>query len=134
MQGRCLCGGVRFEVEPVTYRGIQVCHCGQCRRWGAGPYMAVTAGGETRIVEGDTLAWYRSSTHGERGFCTRCGSVLFWRQPGAATGWEVSVNALDAEHDLDIEEHIWIEDKPGWYDFADDAPRRTAADILGEDR
>ena len=36
MKGQCLCGAVRFEVEPATYRGIQVCHCGKCRRCSSG--------------------------------------------------------------------------------------------------
>ena len=132
MDGQCLCGAVRFEVEPATCRGIQVCHCGKCRRWSSGPYMAVTAATPVRVPEDAPLAWYRSSTHGERGFCRSCGSTLFWRQPGQALNWEVSVNALADGHGLDIAEHIWIEDKPDGYDFADDAPRRTAANVIGD--
>lgn len=29
-----------------------------------------------------------------------------------------------------IEEHIFIDRKPPWYDFADDAPRLTAAEFM----
>jgi hypothetical protein len=27
-------------------------------------------------------------------------------------------------------EHIWIDDKPDWYDFADNTPRKTAAQAM----
>jgi hypothetical protein len=35
-------------------------------------------------------------------------------------------------HGQEIVEHIWIDDKPDFYDFADDAPRKTAAECLAE--
>ena len=42
------------------------------------------------------------------------------------------INALDGAHGQTISAHIWIDDKPGWYNFADDAPRKTAAQCLAE--
>lgn len=80
----------------------------------------------------DTLSWYRSSDKGERGFCARCGSTLFWRSPGAV-GISVSANALGDDHGLALTQHIWVDDQPDWYAFADDRPRRTAAQCLGQD-
>ena len=42
MTGRCLCGGVKFELDPPL-REILVCHCSLCRRAGtlAGAYTEV---------------------------------------------------------------------------------------------
>jgi hypothetical protein len=83
------------------------------------------------LTKSDGLAWYASSDHSERGFCGHCGSTLFWRRSGAKRDWAVSVGTLENGHGQRIAEHIWVDDKPGFYDFADDAPRLTAAECLG---
>jgi hypothetical protein len=129
MNGQCLCGAVRFHGEPDTERGVIVCHCGQCRRWaGGGPLMSIRFKGGLSLDADETLVWYRSSEHGERGFCSRCGSSLFWRAPGQGTNASASLGTLPEDHGLEIACHIWVEDKPGWYDFADDKPRWTEAE------
>lgn len=131
--GSCLCGAVAFSGHVAEDTGVFVCHCGQCRRWSAGPLMVTRFEDGVEVAPGAPLAWYASSEHGERGFCTRCGTTLFWREPGAERHWEVSVNALGDDHGLSLAAHIWVDFQPGWYDFADDAPRRTSAEILAED-
>ena len=129
MNGQCLCGAVRFHGEPDTDRGVSVCHCGQCRRWGGGgPFIAVRFQGGLSFDADEALVWVRSSDHGERGFCAQCGSSLFWRAPGAGNDASASVATLPEDHGLTIAHHIWVEDKPGWYDFADDRPRWTEAE------
>lgn len=130
--GSCLCGAVRFHGTPVQASGIKACHCGQCRRWGGGgPFMPVHFEGGVTFDEDAALTWYKSSDYGERGFCRVCGSSLFWRQPGAGNDVAINASTLLEDHGLALTEHIWIEDKPGWYEFADDCPRLTAADVLG---
>lgn len=130
MQGRCLCGAVRFSGAPVPARGISVCHCAMCRIWGGGPYFAIRFTDGVTVQDGEALVWFASSTEGERGFCGRCGSSLFWRDPGNPRDWAVNVHTLGDGHGETIRSHIWIEDKPGFYDFADDAPRLTAAQAM----
>ena len=129
VQGQCLCGAVRFRGDLPEGTGVTVCHCGFCRK--TGPFMGVTLPGGVTAADGAPLAWYRSSETGERGFCGRCGTSLFWRAPGAVAT-EVSVMALEPDPGLAVAEHIWIEDKPAFYDFADDAPRKTAAMAMAE--
>jgi len=130
VKGRCLCGAVQFTGTPVPGRGISVCHCGQCRRWAGGPFFAVRMQGGITLTQEVGLIWFRSSDHGERGFCDRCGSSLFWRKPGSGLDVAVSVGALVDGHREQIASHIWIEDKPDFYDFADDAPRLTAEQAM----
>lgn len=125
-QGACLCGAVRFAGELDAGHGIHVCHCGLCRRWSAGPFMGALVAGPLTLT-GAAPVWFQSSDHGERGHCPICGTTLFWRSPGAEASWAVNVHALDPGHGLTINEHIWFDDKPDFYDFADDRPRLTAA-------
>ena len=129
--GQCLCGAVRFTGTPTAARSISVCHCGQCRRWATGPVFACRMEGGVTLTKDEGLTWFASSSEGERGFCRHCGTSLFWRQPGTGLDCAVSVGALDPGHGLSIASHIWIEDKPDFYDFADDAPRLTAAEARG---
>lgn len=129
MNGHCLCGAVRFSGGPVS-RGVDICHCGMCRRWSSGPLMALHLAGGVTVAEGSPLAWFKSSDHGERGFCTVCGTGLFWRSPGGSNDWAVNAHALETAEGLEVTEHIWVDDKPDFYEFADRAPRLTAADWL----
>jgi len=130
-QGRCLCGAVRFEVAPPAEVGA--CHCGMCRRWGGGgPLLGGIATAAVNITVGDALRWYASSSWGERGFCGACGSSLFWRQKGALDGWLVCIAALADADAPRLDQHIFIDDKPAYYDFAGDAPRLTGAEFTAK--
>ncbi len=128
----CLCGAVRFEI-PVPQAKFNVCHCGMCRRWAAGPFFAVHCPAQANFTEDSGLTWYRSSKWGERGFCGRCGTSLFWRlanDPAAMLA--VSAEAFDDADDLRLDRHIYADAKPARYAFADDRPRLTEAQCLAE--
>ena len=135
--GRCLCGAVRFEVARMP-REIGACHCGMCRRWsGGGPLLGGISDAPVAITVGEALQWYAASSWGERGFCFECGGSLFWRQKGAAAGWLVCIAALPDSADAaagestapQLAQHIFIDDKPAYYAFADAAPRLTGAEF-----
>lgn len=131
--GGCLCGAVRFEVR-VPSPIYSICHCGMCRRWGAGPLMSLHVDGSPAFTAGDELVtWYRGSAWGERGFCATCGSSLFWRlaeQPDTLT--VVAVDALDDASDFTLHRHIYVDAQPARYAFGDDRPRLTEAEVLAE--
>ena len=46
--------------------------------------------------------------------------------------WGVSAGALDDEKNLTVEKHIYIDDKPDFYDFVDGAREQFMANILAE--
>ena len=122
--GGCLCGGVRFQVHGPL-RAVVACHCTQCRRT-SGHFVAATAAQRKDLVltESTTLGWYRSSATAERGFCSRCGASLFWRQTGADSDWtSIMAGTLDAPTGLKIEAHIFTADKSDYYEIGDDAPQ-----------
>ena len=76
------------------------------------------------------LVWHASSDWAERGFCRRCGTSLFWRLTGEPSDWIVNLHALGDDHGLTIDEHIWVDQKPSCYDFADATPRLTEAEFM----
>lgn len=130
--GGCLCGAVRFEVS-VPEPKYSVCHCGMCRKWSAGPFMAVHCPGKATFTKDEGLAWYKGSEWAERGFCSRCGTSLFWRL-AAEPDKEiiVSVEAFDEAADMTLDRHIYVDAKPKRYDFADSQPRVTEAELMAE--
>jgi len=117
-RGGCLCGAVRYEVAGPL-RGIIACHCSQCRRT-SGHYAAMTSAPSASLTfsSSATLAWYRSSTTAERGFCSTCGSNLFWREFGSDTT-SITAGTLDLPTGLRIDSHIFTADKSDYYDITD---------------
>ncbi|QPC44802.1 GFA family protein [Kaustia mangrovi] len=125
--GRCLCGAVTFTAMAGD-RDVGVCHCSMCRHWTAGVFMALHCEGVT-LDKGDELGVYRSSDWGERCFCKACGTPLFWRMHDGSM-YAVSVNALDVGEDLKLASEIFIDEKPGYYAFANDTHRMTGAEVI----
>ena len=113
MTGGCLCGGVRFELEPPL-RNVLVCHCSLCRRSGtlAGAYTAVPRQA-LRLAADETLRWYVDVNERRRGFCVTCGATLFWTRDDDAT-ISVSAGALDGQTGLATEGHIYVADAADW--------------------
>ena len=133
MRGQCLCGAVQFEVD-VPERQYSVCHCGMCRRWSGGPLMSVHCHDpKTEWLNDEGLTWYQGTPWAQRGFCSRCGSSLFWRLAEQPEGMLiVSVDALEDADGFQLDRHIYSDAKPDRYDFADDRPRVTEAEVLKE--
>ena len=99
-----------------------------CRRANGGTAPAAVQGKVRLRGDCRQLKWYRSSPWGERGFCCDCGSTLFWRAAGMEV-WSVSAGALSDQRGLVISEHIYIDSKPSFYDFADERPRTTGLEF-----
>lgn len=117
-RGQCLCGGVTYEVTGPL-RNVIACHCSQCRRT-SGHFVAATQAptAALQLVNAETLTWYQSSPEAMRGFCTRCGGNLFWREAGKTTT-SIMAGTLDTPTGLRIVEHIFVEDKSDYYSIAD---------------
>src|SRR5207248_3458521 len=79
MKGTCLCGAVSFEIEGALERAPEACHCSQCRKQTGHFMVAVNVRRKALTVHGaEKVTWYRSSEQVQRGFCSVCGSTLFW--------------------------------------------------------
>ncbi|VTO14453.1 GFA family protein [Brevundimonas vancanneytii] len=124
LNGRCLCGAVRFSATPKG--GMHACHCEWCRRTSGGVSLSVDCG-DTVEVEGP-LTTYDSSDWAERQFCSACGSNLFWRLKAGGMAM-VSVQAFDDPSAFAFDSEIYIDAKPANYAFAGDHTRMTGAEV-----
>lgn len=123
--GACLCGAVRFRTRgPV--REVVFCHCSQCRRQ-TGLYYAATdvPRDHIQLTGEDMLGWYRSSEGAQRGFCSGCGSALFWQRDGS-DHVSVMAGAFDEPSGLVGGYHIFCADKGEFYAIDDGLPTYQA--------
>ena len=130
VSGRCLCGAVTFSVTPKNL-DVGVCHCEMCRRWTAGAFMAIECDPEVSFENTDSLGVYQSSKWGERGFCTSCGTPIFWRTR-TKDHWVFSANALDLKDEPKLTSEIFIDSKPAYYSFANDTTKMTGAEVFAK--
>lgn len=126
--GQCLCGAVTVHVELEGAR-FDACHCGMCRRWGGGPLLAVGAGSGARFEGEKNIQVYSSSDWAERGFCRHCGTHLFYRLKGEGH-YAFPVGLIEGDVPWTFSEQIFIDEKPSWYEFANETNNMTAAEVF----
>jgi len=126
--GGCLCGAVRFAANPKDGE-FGACHCGMCRKWTAGPFLALECEGPVRFEKASALGTYRSSEWAERGFCRHCGTPLFYRLVGKEF-YAVSVEAFDDRNGFAFTSQIFIDEKPAYYEFANKTKTMTGAEVF----
>ena len=126
--GQCLCGAVKIKITG-EHNEVGVCHCNMCRRWAGGPNMAVDVGKEIEIEGKDNVTVYRSSDWAERAFCKICGSNLYYRvvEPDS---YIICAGILDDPAGLSLTGQIFIDEKPAFYDFANDTKNMTGAEVF----
>jgi hypothetical protein len=121
--GRCLCGAVTFEVAGELH-GPDACHCSQCRRQSGHYWASTDVPRDALTVRGeDRISWYQSSPRVRRGFCSVCGSLLFW-DPAGRERIAVGMGAFDPPTRTRLAMHIFTADKGDYYDIADGLPQK----------
>lgn len=120
--GSCLCGAVAFEIDgPLG--DVVCCHCSQCRKQ-TGHVHATTQAEKKHLhmLREDGLAWYHATPGARRGFCSKCGSTLFWEELGR-DDVAILAGALDAPTGLKTVKHIFVADKGDYYELNDGLPQ-----------
>ncbi len=120
--GACLCGAVKVEAEPLG--SLQACHCEMCRRWTSGPLMAVPC--KEAHFEGPVRR-YSSSEFAERGFCSACGTHLFFYAKWLDI-YGVSVGLFDDQSGLPLKAQLFVDQKSENYDFANETKMMTGSE------
>ena len=126
VSGSCLCGGVRYEVHGPL-RDILFCHCENCRR-AHGNFSAYSSSRRDDLVvtSDGPLRWYHTdkdvTPNVRRGFCSRCGSSLFWDPRGYEYVY-ISAGTLDTPTGIKGAGHIWLSEAGDYYGICDDLPK-----------
>lgn len=133
-EGGCLCGAVRYQVTGPL-RDVINCHCGMCQRLHGnfGPHTKARKSNIT-VTRDDGLEWFKTSDIARRGFCRICGSGLFW-EPFDMDATGIIAGTLDGPTTLKTMGHIFVGEKPDFYDVTDDLPQfqRSSKGQLADD-
>ena len=121
--GSCLCGKIRYEFGKFKTNPNH-CHCSMCRKFHGAAYGTYGMVGlkDFAWTEGEEfLKKYQSSSDVERGFCSVCGSSLYYRRTTQEKYIDIAIGTLD--QDLKTEnlptQHIFVQNKPNWYQIDD---------------
>jgi len=98
-----------------------------CRKH-SGHYFASTDVPKSALTihGGTNVRWYQSSEGVRRGFCSTCGSSLFW-DPLARDWIGVAMGAFETPTDTRLAVHIFAADKGDYYDISDGVRQFDAA-------
>ncbi|HYD81983.1 MAG TPA: GFA family protein [Paucimonas sp.] len=124
--GKCLCGAVGFSIELPT-KWVAHCHCTQCRRAHGAAFVTFVGVKEEQFSLHDpagALKWFQSSPEAQRGFCSQCGSTLFFR----STKWpgEMHIARANFVDPLDRlpQAHVYYDTHVDWVTVTDDLPKK----------
>ena len=123
LKGSCLCGSVRFELTENA-EAPTACHCVQCRKQ-SGHYFASANVSKAAVTTfgAENLTWFQSSAKVRRGFCSKCGSWLFW-EPVDRDWTSIAMGAFDGSTGLQLERHIFVAEKGDYYNINDGLPQK----------
>ncbi|NND04503.1 MAG: GFA family protein [Acidimicrobiia bacterium] len=105
--GSCLCGAVTYRSQG-PFGSLLQCHCENCRRL-SGNFVAATraATKDVHIDDpADVFRWH-DLEYAMYGFCSRCGSTLFYRAADRPHVTAIMVGGLNDASGLSIES-VWF--------------------------
>ncbi len=128
IDGGCLCGDVRF-VARLPSKWVAHCHCTLCRRAHGAAFVTWVGMEAARCAIDDPrsrLQWYASSPGAERGFCSRCGSMLFFRSDRWAGELHLARAQVEGDIDRAPQSHVHWDAHVDWVrlDEHDGLPRQ----------
>ncbi|MFN2470006.1 MAG: GFA family protein [Gaiellaceae bacterium] len=131
VRGGCLCGGVRFEVEP-PFRRANYCHCLRCRKHsGAGALVTGRVSRERfRLLAGEELIRIHVPEGGGavKAFCSECGSSLFGGRWPEGDEVSIRLGSLDGDPGIRPQYRSYVDSKAPWEElFEDGLPRFNGA-------
>jgi len=79
------------------------------------------------VFEGPVTS-YASSGHADRGFCSTCGTHLYYFAKSAGIH-AVPIGIFDDQTGLPFRAEIFVDERPDYYAFANETTQMTAAEF-----
>ncbi len=107
----------RFSFLSLIRLNLLLIVCESCRK-SHGATAVCWVGVKTEqfsLNSGESvLKWYQSSTDSERGFCTTCGTRIFFRSSRWPGEIHMAVACLETPHDLVATRVVFQDELPRW--------------------
>jgi hypothetical protein len=121
LTGRCLCGGVHYEIDGEI-GSVTFCHCSQCRRANGTAFAtnaSVPAENFRLAVGRELVTEYESSPGKFRVFCSRCGSPILARWGAHPEFVRIRLGTLEGDPGCRPLMHVWVGSKAPWFEISD---------------
>ena len=119
--GGCQCGAVRFRAARLT-DNAHLCHCRMCQKAVGNLFAALV------VAPREAVTWtrghpsvFRSSAHVERGFCSACGTPLFYNDVHGPR-ITLTIGSFDHPEQLKPKSQDGIEGRLPWFAELPDVP------------
>lgn len=93
--------------------------------------MEINCGAEVGFEGEENISVFDSSDWAERGFCRKCGTHLFYRLKHNREHF-VPVGLFDNDDGLVFDSQVFIDEKPHYYDFANDTSTMTGLELFAK--
>ncbi|MGM0167028.1 hypothetical protein IGI39_002008 [Enterococcus sp. AZ135] len=126
----CLCGKIAIDVQNF-HSEVGACHCSMCRKWGSGPLLTIEAGAVENITirNEQLVSRYQASEWAERGFCSHCGSNLFYHLL-PTDAYSIPIDLFENQGDAVLSVEVYYDQKPAYYEFANETKKISETEIL----
>jgi hypothetical protein len=123
VEGRCLCGAVRFEYDGEP-NWVLHCHCESCRRATSSPMTTwISVPRSAFAFKQGTPRFFNSSPGVARGFCGTCGSQLTYENERIPDEVHLYAASLADPSQVSPSRHVFVEEQLPWMEIADRLPR-----------
>jgi hypothetical protein len=122
VRGRCLCGGVRYEVTAPFLRA-NFCHCSRCRKHtgaAASTQGRVPREGFRLLAGEELIRVFRPEQGMVKAFCSACGSSLFGGSWPDGPEVSIRLGTLDDDPGIRPQFHTFVAHAPAWLPVPDD--------------
>src|SRR5210317_1257019 len=109
IKGSCLCKNITFEIFNECRYSV-LCHCTMCQKANAefSNYTKVKKE-KIKFLKKKNLKWFHSSQNFKRGFCSNCGSSLFFQSRTSNNEMAISTGSLN--NNIPVKGHIFYKEK-----------------------
>jgi len=124
-KGSCLCGAITLEVEG-SLSPAEACHCTECRKWSGHVLVSAEVPRSALTIHGvENIEWFHSSEKARRGFCSACGTSLFFDPVDKEKhDWiGILMGAFDTPTETKLALHIFVAEKGDYYEITDGLPQ-----------
>ena len=91
--------------------------------------LAIDCADSVKILDEVSVTRYASSEWAERGFCSKCGTHLFYYlKPN--NQYHLPIGLLKTEDNYNFTHQIFIDEKPEYYEFKNETYNMTGAEVF----
>jgi hypothetical protein len=133
-RGGCACGAVRFEMgTPAVWAWHD--HARESRHAQGCAYATYVGSWKSkfRVTEGEDMIarWHEPDTGAVRGFCTRCGTPLFYERAHAPKMINIPRALFEKGVGREPRYHLHVEETPPWaYDNGKLVPLKNYPGVM----